>query len=152
MFDEWIERLKSIIKSRTTILAILFCILGGILVYRCFDLQIVRGQEYLDNFVLMTEKTREIPSTRGRILDRNGKVLAYNELAYSVRLEDVYDSDMSSSAKNRQMNSNIYSLIKMVEKNGDRCSTRTVNLNTPYREDLFSVSLLTYMERDILTI
>ncbi len=119
MFDEWIDRLKSIIKSRTTILAILFFILGGILVYRCFDLQIVRGQEYLDNFVLMTEKTREIASTRGRILDRNGKVLAYSELAYSVRLEDVFDSGMSTSSKNRQMNSNIFKLIKMVEKNGD---------------------------------
>ncbi len=119
MFDEWIEQLKSIIKSRATILAILFFILGGILIYRCFDLQIVQGQEYLDNFVLMTEKTREIASTRGRIFDRNGKVLAYNELAYSVRLEDVYDSGMSSSAKNRQMNSNIYKLIKMIGKNGD---------------------------------
>lgn len=123
MFDEIRERILNIVTSRATVLTLIFLILGGILIYRCFDLQIVHGEEYLDEFILKTEKTRSIASTRGRILDCNGKVLAYNELAYSVKIEDVYESGMSSSAKNKKMNENIYRLIKMIEKNGDSVIT-----------------------------
>lgn len=119
MFDEFISRIKNLIISRVTILTLIFLGLGGILVYRCFDLQIVHGEEYQEEFVLKIERTRDIASSRGRILDRNGKELAYNELAYSVKLEDVYESGMRSSAKSRQMNENIYRLIKLIEKNGD---------------------------------
>ena len=96
MFDELKERILNIVTSRLTVLAVIFLILGGILIYRCFDLQIVNGQEYLDEFILKTEKTRSIASTRGRILDRNGVVLADNKLAYSVKIEDVYESGMSA--------------------------------------------------------
>ena len=123
MFDELKERILNIVTSRLTVLAVVFLILGGILIYRCFDLQIVNGQEYLDEFILKTEKTRSIASTRGRILDRNGVVLADNKLAYSVKIEDVYESGMSASTKNRLLNENIYKLIKMIEKNGDSVIT-----------------------------
>lgn len=119
MFDELRERILNILTSRITVLTVIFLILGGILIYRCFDLQIVNGQQYLDEFVLKTEKTRTISSTRGRILDRNGVVLADNELAYSVKIEDVYESGMGTAAKNKKLNENIYKLIKMIEKNGD---------------------------------
>ena len=89
MFDEIRDNLINFITSRLTLLTILFMVLGGVLLYRCFDLQIVHGEEYLNDFVLSTEKTRDISSARGNILDRNGNVLAYNELAYSVKIEDV---------------------------------------------------------------
>ena len=83
MFDELKDKLISILTSRLTLCALGVCLLGGILLYRCFTLQIVHGQEYLDEFVLSTEKTRDISSTRGNIYDRYGNLLAYNELAYS---------------------------------------------------------------------
>ncbi len=123
MFDELKERILNIVTSRLTVLALLFMVLGGILIYRCFDLQIVNGQEYLDKFILKTEKTRSIASTRGRILDRNGVVLADNKLAYSVKIEDVYESGMGTATKNKLLNENIYKLIKMIEKNGDSVIT-----------------------------
>lgn len=123
MFDDFKDRILNILTSRATVLSVLFLILGGILIYRCFDLQIVQGQEYLDEFILKTEKTRSVESTRGRILDRNGKVLAYNELAYSVKIEDVYESGMNSVTKNKLLNENIYKLVKMIEKNGDSVIT-----------------------------
>ena len=44
--------------------------LAGILLYRLFQLQIVRGEEYLNNFILESRKTREIAAARGKILDR----------------------------------------------------------------------------------
>lgn len=120
MFDELKDHIISIITSRLTVLTVFFCLLCGILIYRCFDLQIVQGEEYLNDFILQTEKTRDIASTRGQIIDRNGEVLAYNELAYSVKIEDVFES---SRKKNAQMNEVVYRLIKMIEKNGDNVIT-----------------------------
>lgn len=86
MFDELRDKIISIFTSRLTVLTIVFFVLGGILTYRCFNLQIVHGEEYLEDFVLQTEKIRDITSTRGRIFDKNGNLLAYNELAYSVKM------------------------------------------------------------------
>lgn len=116
MFDEFKEKIISIFTSRLTLLTLLFIALGAILAYRCFDLQIVHGEEYLNDFILQIEKTRDIASTRGNIYDRDGDVLAYNELAYSVKMEDVFESD---KYKNKNLNETIFRLIRMVEKNGD---------------------------------
>lgn len=116
MFDKIRDDFINFITSRITLLTVVFVILGGILLYRCFDLQIVHGQEYLDEFILETEKTRDIPSSRGSIYDRNGVLLAYDELAYSVKIEDVYES---ANGKNKKLNATIYKLIKYIEKNGD---------------------------------
>lgn len=120
MFDELRDKLIGILTSRLTVFTIVFCLLAGILIYRCFDLQIVHGQEYLDEFVLQIEKTRDISSTRGNIYDRNGDVLAYDELAYYVKIEDVFES---GSSKNKKLNETIYNLIQLIEKNGDSCIT-----------------------------
>ena len=116
MFDEFKDYIINFITSRLTVLTLVFIALCGILLYRCFDLQIVQGEEYLNEFILQTEKTRDIASTRGRILDRNGKVLAYNELAYSVKIEDVFESNRK---KNANLNDVVYRLIKMIEQSGD---------------------------------
>lgn len=120
MFDEIKDRIINIITSRITLISMIVVLLSGILVYRCFQLQIVKGEEYLNNFILQTEKTRDLTSTRGQIMDCNGEVLAYNELAYSVKIEDVFES---GSKKNRQLNEICYRLIDMIEKNGDSVIT-----------------------------
>nr|WP_296487765.1 penicillin-binding transpeptidase domain-containing protein [uncultured Acetatifactor sp.] len=120
MFDEFREKIIGIVTSRLTVFTLLFGLLAGVLVYRCFDLQIVHGQQYLDDFVLEIEKIRDISSTRGNIYDRNGNLLAYNELAYSVKIEDVFESGRS---RNSNLNTTIYRLIQMIEKNGDKCIT-----------------------------
>ena len=120
MFDELRDHIISIITSRLTVLTVMFCLLASILIYRCFNLQIVRGEEFLNDFILQTEKTRDISSTRGQIWDRNGNVLAYNELAYSVKIEDVFESGRK---KNARMNEVVYRLIQMIEKNGDNVIT-----------------------------
>lgn len=120
MFDELRDRIIGILTSRLTFFTLLFAFLGGILIYRCFDLQIVQGEEYLEEFVLEIEKTRDIASSRGNIFDRNGNVLAYNELAYSVKIEDMFESGRSKNAK---LNDTIYRLIRLIEKNGDKCIT-----------------------------
>ena len=99
-----------------SIMSIVLCIVAGILIYRVFSLQIVNGQTYLDDFQLKIEKERSLASARGNIYDRNGNLLAYNELAYSVTIEDVYES---GRYKNLNINTTLYTVIKMIEKNGD---------------------------------
>lgn len=106
-----------IVTSRLTVLFLIMVALGGVLIYRLFQLQIVHGQEYLDDFLLESKKNRAISATRANIYDRDGDILAYNELAYSVKIEDVYET--TGRSKNKQVNANIYKLIKMIEKNGD---------------------------------
>ena len=68
--------------ERSAVLLLLFLCMALILIYRLFTLQIVNGEEYVNNFSLKTTRTRPIKSTRGNIYDVNGNVLASNELSY----------------------------------------------------------------------
>ncbi len=117
MFDNLKERFLGLITSRLFVLIICFCVLCGTLLHRVFTLQIVHGAEYMDNFKLKIRKERYIASTRGNIYDRNGELLAYNELAYNVTIEDVYESGRT---KNQRLNETIHNLIRIIEKNGDK--------------------------------
>lgn len=120
MFKKIRDSIINFITSRYFILILVFCILGFVLIYRIFNLQIVNGEAYLDEFTLKIKKERNIPSTRGNIFDRKGELLAYNELAYSVTIEDVYES---GSDKNERLNRTIKTLIGMIEENGDSIVT-----------------------------
>lgn len=84
--------------------------------YRLFQLQIINGENYLNNFQLRIRREVTIPSTRGNIYDRNGNLLAYNELAYSVTIKDVYED---TSSKDRQINETISKVIDILDGNGD---------------------------------
>ena len=92
LYNLW-NRVKSgisdIVKSRTFIAIIMFCVLSAVLLQRVFYLQIVKGQNYTDKYELQIQKTKEVEGTRGNIYDRNGKLLAYNELAYAVTVQDT---------------------------------------------------------------
>lgn len=116
------KRLKKIMKKltlqRTTVSILVFLILTGVLVQRIFSLQIIHGQEYTDNFTIQTTRTRTLKSTRGNILDRNGNVLASNQLSYSVTLEDNGDYD-TTRQKNLSLNGEIYKIIQIIESHGD---------------------------------
>ena len=121
MSDHIWERLKenfmNIITSRLLVLILVLFGMGGYLIYTIFQLQIVHGEEYYNNFQLSITKERTILPTRGNILDRNGKLLAFNELAYSVTIEDVYESGRE---RNEKLNATILKLIDMIESNGDQ--------------------------------
>ncbi len=103
--------------GRTLVMGIIFLIIMLVMLGRIFVLQIVRGQDALDNFTLSIQKERVIGATRGKIFDRNGNVLAYNELAYNVTMEDVYESGRN---RNKKLNDTLMKTIAIVEANGDR--------------------------------
>ena len=74
----WIYEKAQIISRRMLGLALIFILLGGIIIARLFYLQVLQGEKYL----LLAEKNRlsvrlTMPS-RGRIFDRNGVRLAEN--------------------------------------------------------------------------
>ena len=118
MFERFKENFINFITSRLFVLVLAFVGLASVLIVRVFRLQIIEGEKYLNEFMLKTEKNREIASTRGNICDADGVLLAYSELAYSVKLEDVFEG--SKRKRNTALNDTIYRLIKMIEKNQDR--------------------------------
>jgi penicillin-binding protein 2 len=118
LFKNIKDIIANIVKSRLFILAIIFCFMFAILIQRIFQLQIVNGDTYLENFTLKIKKEKTIPSTRGNIYDRDGELLAYNELAYAVTIEDN-GSYSGNKDKNEKLNQIIYKLIQIVEAHGD---------------------------------
>ncbi len=131
------EFILSLVKSRLIFLIGLFGLLFGGLIYRCFDLQIVHGEEYLNSFQLKIKKERTLDAPRGNIYDRNGKVLAYNELAYTVKIEDVFESGRD---KNRKLNNTLLKTIEIIESNKDKISTSFNIYVNDYGEYDFSVT------------
>ena len=78
----------------------------------------MKGQNYTDKYELQIQKTKEVEGTRGNIYDRNGVLLAYNELAYSVTIQDNGDYDKKSE-KNKALNQIVTKVINIEESNGD---------------------------------
>lgn len=118
MFDSIKEFLINFFRSRLFVLSAVMILLFGILIQRVFVLQIVNGEEYLENYKLKIEKERELKSTRGNIYDRNGKLLAYNELAYSITIEDNGSYD-TTEEKNNSINHVLELILKKLDANGD---------------------------------
>lgn len=112
------EIITSIITSRLFIMSIVFCIMFAILIQRLFQLQIIEGDTYLNNFTLKIKKPIPITNTRGNIYDANGELLAYNELAYAVTIEDN-GTYSKTSEKNKILNSIIDQTINIIESKGD---------------------------------
>ncbi len=140
MFDRLIRIIENIqsffrgdifrkMNPRTLFMSVVTVGIGIGLIYRLFVLQIVNGETYLANFQLRIRREVTIPSTRGRIYDRNGNLLAYNELAYSVTMNDLGES---SSAHSQELNDTIEKVIEIVEANGDSVST---DFDVTYNEE-----------------
>ena len=118
MFDNIKEFFRTIFRSRLLVAATVMVLLFSVLIFRMFQLQIIKGAEYQDNYTLKIVRERTLNSTRGNILDRNGEVLAYNELAYSITIEDNGSYD-SNSERHKLLNEEIADIITALEKNGD---------------------------------
>ena len=69
MVKKIIKFIRSFFEKRITIVLILFSFMTIVLLSRIFYLQVINGQEYADNFTVMTTRTRMLQSTRGNIYD-----------------------------------------------------------------------------------
>lgn len=98
---------------RYNILYILVYIVGIILIFQLFNLQIVHGEEYLQRANSRLTRETKIRAARGNILDCNGNVLAGNEIKYSLK---IYKSKIDE----QNLNTTILNAIFVLEKNGDK--------------------------------
>ncbi|MCR5117937.1 MAG: penicillin-binding protein [Lachnospiraceae bacterium] len=137
MFHKQKEFLISLITSRVLYLLVIFIALACVLIHRVFVLQIVEGENYLNSFELKTKKERSIDAARGNIYDRNGVLLAYNKLAYCVKIEDVFESGKS---KNDHLNNTILRTIAIIEENNDKLSTEFNITVDEYNKYQYTVS------------
>ena len=77
--------LKDMIEKRYAFITIFVLILFSIIVVRLFQLQILNEEEYNEKLVMATEKNVESTSSpRGRIYDRNYKLLVDNEAIKTI--------------------------------------------------------------------
>ena len=125
---EFIEAVK---KSRLWVFALVLIAIYSILAVRMFHLQIVNGENYQNDYTYSIVKERTLNSSRGNIYDRNGRLLAYNELSYTVTIEDNGSYDTTKD-KNKQINAQLAEIITEIEKNGDSI-TNTFKIS--YNED-----------------
>ena len=58
MFQHMKSKMKKNLRSRILILVIVFLILGGFLIQRLFVLQIIRGEDYENNFTMQIKKKK----------------------------------------------------------------------------------------------
>ena len=97
---------------------ILVAALFLILLYRLWDLQIVQGEQYAEEFELRITRTVRESNTRGRIYDCNGEILACNKPVFTVTMVDG-ESYATSRERQLTLNSVIYHVMKRLEKDGE---------------------------------
>ena len=117
MISDFLYNILKILKSRIFIVCLLIVAIFASLIYRIFDLQIVNEAYYTGTYIQKAEKTIYSPGTRGNIYDCNGKLLAYDSLAYVATFEDTIESDEN---KNQKLNDIAEKAIKIIEKCGDK--------------------------------
>lgn len=105
--------IKSVLTSRLFYIGLIFLALMMTLFLRLYNLQIKEGAETGEIQEYFTVKERYIPATRGNIYDSEGRLLAYNDLSYSVFLEES-----ASLTTNKQKNEMINRLYKIIRSHG----------------------------------
>ena len=90
---EVFEYIISLLKSRIFPMILVFIVLISVLVHRLFVLQIINGDSYVEDLSSSIQKDMSVAAARGRIYDRNGVLLAYNDcLLYTSDAADEEDS------------------------------------------------------------
>lgn len=141
-----VKKLVEICTNRVFLLATAFSIMFAILISRLFFLQIVKGEEYVQNDSY-SQIEIETEGIRGNIYDVNGRPLTVNEVVYSIKIlpEDITGLDPDI------LNNQILDLIKIAESNGEIVNSE-LPLELQGDEIIFSVnsdSKVRYFLREI---
>lgn len=142
---EIIDYLLSLLKSRILPLVLLFIAMFTILINRLFSLQIVHGDTYTAALTNSIKKQMSVSSARGRIYDRNGVLLAYNDLAFAVKISDsgtYYATENMTAQENKDytINNAIDKTLTIIESKGDKF---TNDMPIVYEDGMY-----TYTESD----
>ncbi len=105
-----------LVGDRALLLALLMIVPAVLFTCRLTSLQLINGEQYQKSFQSNVTRTIHIPGNRGRILDRNGKVLAENKEVNNIVMVDVTGNSADETAR---LNTIIRSTISKIESHGD---------------------------------
>lgn len=145
LFREW---LYGVLRSRIFALGVICMALMGILVVRLYDLQIQKGSGYYETYVARTKKEIQTPAVRGNIYDRNGNLLAGNEVVYNLTIKDLDVYDKKSGEYNEMLLRLIHLLNRFDVSIGAECPV-IVNEHGEYEYMEVSESRIRRFIRDI---
>lgn len=77
-------------KKRTLVLGGIFLAVTLVFILRFMDMQIVNGKMYDALVNRGVNKTQVVEAARGEILDRNGQILATNQVSYNIVIEKAF--------------------------------------------------------------
>lgn len=107
------DRIKEFYKSRLFILLCGVFVLFSLLIGRLFFLQIVEGEQHLQELKTTVMRKLTIPASRGNIYDRYGRPLAINQVAFSVKIDDSVTADVEDT------NRMLLSLVQYLDQKGE---------------------------------
>lgn len=106
-----LSKLKEWLSSRLLPIAIFYFVLAGILISKLYQIQILGTKQVTEKEEYKLVRERTTSSTRGLIYDCKNRLLAGNELSYSVILED--SPNLNTNAKKNAM---LYQLIHLLQE------------------------------------
>ena len=147
MIRDIFDYILSLLKSRIMPLVLFFILMASVLISRLFGLQIVNGKSNASKLSSSIQITTGVPATRGRIFDRNGVLLAYNDLAYAVKISDsgTYENN---AVKNEKLNNAIDKVLTIIDEKGDKYSNEfkiTMGSNGHYQFNVSGTALLRFL-------
>lgn len=116
MISDIKQYIKNFFGSRLFVVSAVFILLFAVILGRVFSLQIIHGKTYRDNFAMKIQKTLSMDAARGNIYDCNGKLLAYNELAFSISITDSAKYS-KKSVRNQTLNEELNEILEVLEEN-----------------------------------
>lgn len=100
---------------RFNLLTLLTCIIGIVLLFQLFNLQILNGDSYYSQATSRLVRRTVIEAPRGEILDCNGNTIVTNKMGFSLNL---YKTNISSD----ELNEMLLRIVNLLEKNDDTYS------------------------------
>ena len=108
------EGLVKFFSMRFLIVLIMILCFSGVMIGRFFYLQILNADNYQEEYIEKIKDSLTLDATRGNIYDRNGKLLAYNRLTYSV----VF-SDIGTYRTHNQKNQAVLKFVELLQEQGE---------------------------------
>ena len=161
LFKELFVSLKEItleyVKSRVFPVTLIVLVLFTLLINRLFTIQIEQGKQFTESFEVKSEKTLTVNSIRGNIYDYNGKLLAYNNISYTLIFgnstalpDEAKRLGLSESQLKNRIINNTLNILK--QNNDDLDST----INIRYKDGKYHYNIdglqLKYFLKDVFAV
>lgn len=121
--------MKKTMNWRWIFFSFIVTMMSAVLAVRFFILQIRQGEGYQEAFEEQIRREQRRQGMRGLIYDRDGELLAYNELSYTITMSDngYYNSRQE---RNDTLNQEIAQVIELVTTRGGQLESHlSIRLN-----------------------